>query len=132
MHQPIDLSKYDYTEEDHRAYLKAQYETLVIQHTNIMYEALADPRLTEIELRLVKHPLCNIYMHFAILQRQIWLGALYYSVSDDPDLKRRMLITLRDDYRAVQRWPERWRDALLPLFAQWTQVLQREQCNGAG
>jgi hypothetical protein len=125
--QLIDLSKYAYTEEDYQADLREEYEELVCAHTNIMYKALADPRLAEIEARLVAHPLTNINMHLAIVQRQIWLGSLLYNMSDDPDLKRRMLLSLRERYQETQRLPEAWRDALAPLWAQWTDVLQREE-----
>jgi hypothetical protein len=125
--QLIDLAKYAYTEEDYQAELREEYEELVVAHTNIMYKALADPRLAEIEARLVNHPLTNINMHLAIVQRQIWLGALLYNMSNDPNLKRRMLLSLRERYQETQRLPEAWRDALAPLWAQWTEVLQREE-----
>ena len=127
MPELIDVSKYAYTEEDYRADLKEEYRELVCWHNNIMYERLADPKLIEIELRLVNHPLCNIYMSFAICQRQIWLSALYYNMSDDPAQKHKMLLRMRDHYQEIQRWPEQWRDALAPVFAQWTEVLQREE-----
>jgi hypothetical protein len=125
--EPIDLS---YTEEDYRADLEEQYFELVCLHANLMYKALADPRLLEIELKLVNHPLTNIHMHFAILQRQIWLSALYYNVADDRDVKDRMLLQIREHYQETQRLPEAWRDALAPLWAQWAEVLEREECRG--
>src|SRR5262249_8149745 len=123
----IDLTKYAYTEEDYRADLQEEYEQLVVRHANIMYERLADRRLDELECRLLKHPLCNIHMSFAIWQRQTWMLALYYNVSDDAAQKREMLLKLRGHYQATQRWPKAWQHALAPMWAEISEMLKREE-----
>jgi hypothetical protein len=117
--------------------LKDEYVELVCRHTNLQYdkvpttyseciESALSKDFINIERRLVKHPLTNVHMHFAIFMRIAWAEAVLYGLVD-PDRKRKMLLRLRERFRATQRWPEQSQDAFAPLWAHWLEVLNEEE-----
>jgi hypothetical protein len=121
--------------------LKDDYIQLVCLHTKLQYskapttypeliETALDRDLINLERDLIKHPLTNVHMHFAILTRVAWAVAVLYELAD-PATKRKMLFRMRDTLRAVQRWPEAWQEAMGPTFAHWLNVLNEEERNGA-
>ena len=38
-----------------------------------------------------------------------------------------MLLRLRDSFREIERMPEAWRDAFVPVWAHWLEVLNEEE-----
>jgi hypothetical protein len=58
-----------------------------------------------------------------------WAEAVLYELAD-PEVKRRILLGWRDTYRAVQRWPKPWQEAIAPTFEHWLKVLNEEERNG--
>jgi hypothetical protein len=119
--------------------LKDEYIQLVCLHTKLQYskapttypeliETALDRDFINLERDLLKHPLTNIHMYFAILTRVAWAQAVLYELAD-PEVKRRTLLSLRETYREVQRWPEPWQAAIAPTFEHWLQVLREEERN---
>ena len=115
---------------------KDEYVQLVSLYTNLQYskvpttysemiETALDRDFINLERDLLKHPLTNIHMHFAMYVRVAWAQAVLYSFVD-PAMKRRTLLTLREHFRQVQRLPKAWQDAFAPTFAHWAQVLNDE------
>jgi hypothetical protein len=116
-------------------HLKDEYVELVCRRTNLMYRApnspehigiQLSPEIRDIERNLLDHPLTNIHMQCAILARVAWMEAMLYGIAD-PDLKHRMLLSLREHYREIQRLPKAWRDAFAPIWAMWMDNLEWEE-----
>jgi hypothetical protein len=107
---------------------KLQYDTVPTTYSELIESAL-DRDFINLERELLNHPLTNIHMEFAIFMRVAWAEAVLYGLTD-PETKRKMLLRLRDSYRAGQRLPEQWRDAFAPVWAHWTEVLNEwEECD---
>jgi hypothetical protein len=87
----------------------------------------ADPEITKIEARLLKHPLLDLGVCFSVLTRVIVASALLYNQTDDPELKRKMLLSARAHLRELQQFPEQWFLALAPFYGEWMDVLRREE-----
>jgi hypothetical protein len=129
MHEPII-----YDEKDHFRQLVWLYSDL--RHKPLttypeMVKAALDRDFINLERDLLNHPLCNIHMHFAMLARVVWAEAVLYTLADR-ETKRKTLLSLRESYREIQRWPKAWRDALAPLFEHWSVVLNEDEevCRG--
>jgi hypothetical protein len=87
---------------------------------------ITSPEITAVELQIANHPLNSIYDRFAILARCIWVTGLMYPDAD-PDLKGRMLLSIREHLREIQCWPEPWQDVLAPAWAWWMSALEDEE-----
>jgi hypothetical protein len=112
--EPIRLDDYD-------------YYTLIQLRIDLMHSVpITSPEITEVECKLVNHPMTKLRTHFSILSRALLVEALLYGFAD-PDTRHRTLLSLRETFDAVQRWPEPWQEAIAPLFAQWTEVLNAEE-----
>jgi hypothetical protein len=90
-----------------------------------------DPEITKIEARLLKHPLLELEVCFSVISRMIVASALLYDRTDDPALKRKMLLSARAHLHELQQFPERWFLALAPFYGEWMDVLKREEANDA-
>jgi hypothetical protein len=118
-------------------HLKDEYFQLVWLHTSLQYdspppttypemiETALDRDFINLERDLLKHPLTNIHMHFAMLTRVAWAEAVLYSLAD-LDVKRKTQLRWRKTFEAVQLWPKAWQEAMAPIFAHWAQVLNDE------
>jgi len=93
----------------------------------IIENSIADPDITKVEARLLKHPLIDIDMQFAVIARVIQVSALYYEIADDPDLRHRMLLSAREYLHEIQQFPDDWQCALAPLWGEWMRVLDEEE-----
>jgi len=83
-------------------------------------------------VKLVNHPLTNIHMHYAIFCRVAWAEAVLYDLGlADLDVKRKMLLRLRDSFREIQRLPKAWQDAFAPVWAHWLKVFEEEERHAA-
>ena len=131
---PAEPIIFDRVQRDH-------YTQLVWLHTNLQYdtapttypeciEAALDRDFINLERELIKHPLCNIHMYFAILTRVAWAEAVLYELAD-VEVKRKILLHWRETFRTVQRWPEAWQQAIAPTFEHWLNVLNEEERNVA-
>ena len=125
---------YDQLQKDHYIqlvclYTNLQYSTIPKTYPQ-MIEAALDRDFINLERELVKHPLCNIHMHFAMLVRIAWAEAVLYGLAD-LEVKRKLLFCWRDTFRTVQGWPKAWQEAMAPTFEHWLEVLQEEERNAA-
>jgi hypothetical protein len=89
--------------------------------------SITDPEITKVEARLLKHPLLDLDVCFAVLTRAIVASALLYDQANDPALKRKMLLSARAHLRELQQFPEEWFLALAPFYGEWMDVLKREE-----
>ena len=89
--------------------------------------SITDPEITKVEARLLKHPLLDLDVCFSVLTRVIVASALLYDRTDDPALKRKMLISARAHLHEIQQFPEKWFLALAPFHGEWIDVLRREE-----
>jgi hypothetical protein len=93
-------------------------------------ESASSPEFINIVRTLINHPLTNIHMQYAIFCRVAWAEAVLYGLAD-LDQKHKMLLSLRDSYRQIQRLPEAWQEAFAPVLLHWWEVLteEEERCN---
>jgi len=87
----------------------------------------ADPEITKVEARLLKHPMLDLGVCFSVLSRMIVASALFYERTNDPALKRKMLLDARAHLRELQQFPEEWFLALAPFYGEWIDALRREE-----
>jgi hypothetical protein len=89
--------------------------------------SITDPEITKVEARLLKHPLLDLDMCFAVISRMIVASALLYEIADDPALRRRMLLDCREHLHQIQKFPEEWLLALAPFYGEWMSALKMEE-----
>jgi hypothetical protein len=114
---------------------KQLYSDLKWIRKRLMIEgSITDPEITKVEARLLKHPLLDLDVCFSVLTRVIVASALLYDRTDNPALKRKMLLDARRHLHEIQQFPEQWFLALAPFYGEWMDVLKREEleeCCGA-
>ena len=84
---------------------------------------IASRHLTEIDKLLEWHPLCEPLMYLAIKARAIYVLWLEYGEAD-PQRKREILISLREQYRAL---PQRCQEGLWRLWWIWLDEFEEEE-----
>ena len=90
--------------------------------------SVTNPEITKIEARLLKHPRgLDLDLCFSVISRMIVASALLYETADDPELKRKMLISARAHLHEIQQFPEQWFLALAPFYGEWMDALRREE-----
>jgi hypothetical protein len=89
--------------------------------------SITDPEITKVEARLLKHPMLDLDVCFSVLTRMIVASALLYDRTDDPALKRKMLLSARAHLHELQQFPEQWFLALAPFYGEWMSALNREE-----
>ena len=109
--------------------LREHYKSLLIWRNDLMHTVpITSPEITDVEQRLLNHPCTDNNVRFNILARCIWVTALLYDHENaDPLLKDRMLLSIREHFRAYQKLPEPWQDALAPMWGEWLDVLKDEE-----
>jgi hypothetical protein len=109
--------------------LRQHYESLLICRKALLHTVpITHPDITDVEQRLLDHPCTDMQMRFNILARCIWVSALLYDHEyAGPLLKDQMLLAIREHFHAYQKLPERWQDALAPMWANWLDVLNDEE-----
>src|SRR6516165_2926479 len=107
---------------------KQLYSDLKWIRKRLMIEgSITDPEITKVEARLLKHPLLDLDVCFSVLTRVIVASALLYDRTDNPALKRKMLLDARRHLHEIQQFPEQWFLALAPFYGEWMDVLKREE-----
>jgi hypothetical protein len=89
--------------------------------------SVADPEITKVEARLLKHPMLDLDVCFSVLSRIIVASALLYECADDPALKHKMLVSCREHLHEIQQLPEEWLLALAPFYGEWMSALAEEE-----
>jgi hypothetical protein len=103
----------------HRAFLKRQD---LMRKVPIM-----DERITRIDMWLVQQKL-PLDILIAIWSRASYCEWVFYGDAN-PEQKHRMHLSLRESYRAFQKLPERWQEALWSIgWGRWyAEFLDQEE-----
>lgn len=94
---------------------------------------IMDARITRIDTWLLQQKL-PLDILIAIWSRASYCEWVFYGDAN-PEQKHRMLLSLRESYRAFQKLPERWREALWSIgwgrwYAEFLDQEEEEAANG--
>jgi hypothetical protein len=100
---------------------KADYEHARAKRAELMWSRpIMDEEITEIDKWLIDNPHAKLSDHVNSLSRAIYCTWLLYS---DPKIsaekRHHILLTLRLDYRAYEKFPKHWQEALDPMWRCW-------------
>ena len=121
MPEPIDLAQA-------RRNMKREHNNMRQLRKELIWSVpITDRRISELDMRLIEHPLTDLSLHFEIYQRMMYVTAATYAVKATPQQKHWMLLALRDCYREFRQMPERVQELLRPLWLEWVDVLNEEE-----
>jgi hypothetical protein len=91
--------------------------------------------ITELDVWLLRQPDLPLEILGQIWMRTMLCLPIMYKQENDPEVRRSMLLSLRDSFEEFKLLPENWQEQMRPCWLPWLDVLRREErlegCNGS-
>jgi hypothetical protein len=101
---------------------------LVLAHRrSLMWtKPIMNEEITRLDKWLVRQPKLELKDVIEIWSRAMYCDWVFYGDAH-PELKHLMLLRLRDHYREIQTLPQRWQEALSPMWEWWALEFLEEE-----